>query len=246
MTELGHDDPAQLSAAEEADLVRYGAISPFALGALALGLLSITVLTSLLAIPVPLVAVILALIALRQIHKSDGAIVGGWVALLGLALALVFASTAIARLASREYLIRGQARQFADQWLELVRLGKLHQAHQLHLLPAERQLPDTKLAAFYNNSEAARGQFTSFYNTKPLRLIVDAPPAAELRFARFGQRYPLPDSEQIELFYDLHTAAAADRSLEAIVVAERIAQGRGPGVWRIAAVTDPSQQLQPP
>jgi hypothetical protein len=243
MVELNHEGPAQLSAAEEADLVRYGAISPLAIGALVLGVLSALSLTTLLALFVPVVAVLVALVALRQIGKSNGAIVGRWAALTGLALALVFASTAIGRLVSREFILRAQARQFADQWLQIVREGKLQQAHQLQLPPGERQLAGVSLAQFYANSPAARDQFAALFRGDPLRDIARDGKQSSLRFVRYGQHYALTGLDQLELFYQLHSPVSEKRR-EFMVVVERMTQGKGsPGTWRLNQVRDPSQQL---
>ena len=83
------------------------------------------------------------------------------------------------------WLLRREARQFADAFFEFLRQGEPHKAYQLTLHPEYRQPLDEKLWRFYRESPHWRGElkngvatFRGFYGTYE----VAAPSFGPVRF----------------------------------------------------------------
>ncbi len=166
-------DEPHVSSLDESQVAGYRRVSIAAIAALLLGMLSALALAQPLLLAVPVVAIVVALVSLRAINMPDSNLTGRAFALAGLALALVFAVWAPSRLITRQWHLYEQAREFGDQWLELVRAGKLHAAHQLTLHDVERQPPESSLTAFYEKSTEAQNMFERFRNEKPLKTLAD-------------------------------------------------------------------------
>ncbi len=106
----------------------YRPVSPLAVAALAAGCGSALVLITPLAAMLPLVAIALAAAALAGIRRSEGRIVGRWIALAGLALAVGFTSQAIAAAMTARAIARHRAEATARAWVEAVRAERLADA----------------------------------------------------------------------------------------------------------------------
>ena len=224
---------------QEADLQGYGAVSPLAVGALLLGLASFLAMSSLLLLVVPVLAVLIALFALRQIATSDGAFIGRTPAVIGLAAALLFASIAIATVVSRNHMLQSQAKAFGDAWVELVREGDLDRAHQLHLPSDGRQLPGTSLARFYNISETARDLRDAFFREALARQIIDLDPQVKLQ-SEVVESTVLDELEHIAIRY---RAASGNEPIDFMLVVEREQTDNG-GIWRVVQLGTPSDVIQ--
>jgi hypothetical protein len=234
---VNHDHSPSLSTAAEGDIVGYSAISPAAIVALVLGLASFFAIGNLLWLILPALAIVAALMALAQIARSDGSISGRWAAVAGLSLALLFASTSIARSVSRAMHLRSSARTLADEWLELVRRGQLEQAHQWHLPAEERQNPGVSLAQFYHDSKPAKEALDSFFQTSPLSHVVAAPPEAKLQFDRVVEQLSLEKNDRVAMLY---TLTDGGHETEFVVVTEYMRNKRNSdGHWQIPAVVFP-------
>ena len=220
---------------EEADLQGYGAVSPLAVGALLVGLASFLAMSSLLLLVIPVLGVLLALFALRQIATSDGALIGKVPATIGLAAALLFASIAIASVVSRNRLLESQAKEFGDAWVQLVRDGDLERAHQLHLSADQRQLPGTSLARFYNLSKTGRDDREAFFRDKLARQLVDLDPQVKLQ-SRVVESSVLDKLEHIAIRY---RDASGDDPIDFMLVVEREQTDDG-GLWRVVQLGTPS------
>jgi len=124
---------------------QYRSLSTLSVMALVFGLLSpIAFFTSLL-IVVPLVATGVALWALARIQRSEGSLQGTRLAYCGLALAIVFGVSSVARTQFRAELLRRQANVTVELWLSMLAEGKAEEAMALMTLKAVSNLgvPDT-------------------------------------------------------------------------------------------------------
>lgn len=242
MTFSDHETQPALSTLEESDIEQYRAVSPAAIIALLLGLASFLVLTAnnLLLLFLPVVAITVALFALAQIARSEGALVGRKAAIAGICLALLFGSSALARSATREWLLHSQARQFAEGWLQLVRRGKLHHAHQLHLSPFQRQSSHLSLSDHYAESEAERDRFEQFFGEPPLNTIAAAASHASIRFEGVVEHATLKKADQVAMLFVLDRPGEDQPQLRFVVVTERSADRQtGDVFWRLVAVSKP-------
>jgi hypothetical protein len=185
---MSHQSPAtpQFSDAPSDDLARYRGVSWLAVTALLVGLLSVAAFIDLqnpLLWSLPVLALILALLALRRIAAEQPRLLGRKAALTALALALICGSWAIVQYTVRRSWVYAEARQHADEWLELVRTGRLSEAHQLHLTQESRQAPGTALDRHYDQSREAKRDRESFFQTPPLSILVAAGTRGTVRFA---------------------------------------------------------------
>ena len=127
------DDPPEVS--------EYRTMSALAIVALVFGLASPLCFWAPLLIGVPLFGAALAIVALRRIAASDGALAGRTLALTALALCLVSATASISHDRVTRYLRSNQAEEMARHWLGLLLAGKTQEAFQLTVDGTRPQAP---------------------------------------------------------------------------------------------------------
>jgi hypothetical protein len=111
-----------------AELDGYRPVSRLAVAALAAGGGSALVLFTPLAAMLPLVAIALASAALAEIRRTDGRVVGRWVALAGLGLAVGFGSQALAAAFADRWMAGRRAVATASTWIDSIHAGRLADA----------------------------------------------------------------------------------------------------------------------
>jgi hypothetical protein len=105
------------------DDVPIGDISALALVSLVLGMASPLSLVAPLLWAIPLVGAALAIMTIRRIASSDGALVGRLAAVIGLALCVGSLAAAASRSIVTEQVLSRQAREFATEWLGVLQSG---------------------------------------------------------------------------------------------------------------------------
>ncbi len=150
------------AAGEESDRGEYRAVSKLAIGALLIGMASPLVLIGPLAAFVPLLGIVVAWVALRELAGSDGELVGRGAALIGLALSVTFLTLAPSRHLAVSWHLHREARPWAERWFELLADDQTHPAHQLTLAGGRRARPDDDLRDLYRNSEQSGAAFRTF------------------------------------------------------------------------------------
>jgi hypothetical protein len=167
---------AGFSPVETDSLTEYHPLNRPAIAALVLGVLSATALAHQLFWVVPIITIVVAVVALRQISASSSEQRGRMLALVGLACALVFGSWAMTRSISRQMQISEQAQACCDEWFELIRTGRLYEAHQL-TLPYDSRLSDVDpLEEIYEDRELAEKVKRE---TRELNIELENPPFDE-------------------------------------------------------------------
>ena len=130
------------------ELKEYRRLSRFAVLALTLGLLSVAALVHPLLWVFPIAAVGFATLALWQFRQSSE-LAGKKLAVIGLAVALLFGSCSISWSWARQITLSQQARAHVEYWFSLLSERRLLQAHQLTKAPYERLTPDQSLEKYY-------------------------------------------------------------------------------------------------
>lgn len=110
------------------ELPDYRPVSKLAVAALVAGLASCLVLFTPLAAMLPLVAIVLAVVALAEIRKSEGRLAGRWPALGGLALAIGFVSQTFATTLVDGLVAKQRATATAESWVTAIREGRFDDA----------------------------------------------------------------------------------------------------------------------
>lgn len=120
-------EPSELTA----DDAKYSQVSGAAIIALLLGLASLLAFVGPLFFVFPVAAVGVALVALANIRKSDGALTGATLARVAVALALGCVAASLVRGSVRDTLMQRQAVDAAKQWLEALAAGRIPEARSL-------------------------------------------------------------------------------------------------------------------
>ena len=120
------------------DLADYRPVSGWCVAALLVGLVSAAALAHPLLWCLPLAGVVVSLIALRQIARSEIKLLGRKAALIGLAFSLIYGVAAPARQLSREHWLAARAERLAAEFVELLRTRQTEQAFELSLQSVQK------------------------------------------------------------------------------------------------------------
>lgn len=112
------------------DEAGYRTISILALVSLVLGLTAPLCLMAPLLFALPIAGTIVALLAIRRIAASDGALIGRAAAVIGLALSIASMTAALTHTALAQELLSRQARATALEWIAFLQAGDAEQAFE--------------------------------------------------------------------------------------------------------------------
>lgn len=150
------------------DLINYREPSRAAVVALLLGVLSIVVVLSVFFLLLPILAIVAALVALRNISQSEY-LTGRGMALTGLALGAFWAALAIVGHQMEDRAAKSAAQELSVPWVELLIDGRVMEAHQLMQHPGARVGPEGDLANHYESSETEKEGLESFQSNPAIR-----------------------------------------------------------------------------
>ena len=122
--------------------------------------------------------------ALRSIQATQPRPLGRQAALWGVALATLFGSWGVTQDTVRQHLLYRQARQYAEQWFDLVRAGRVHEAHQLHLAQDARKPPGTSLSVLYESDRETRRAFDEMFAMGPSKQLLAMGKTSTAQFLR--------------------------------------------------------------
>jgi hypothetical protein len=141
--------PAQFTEGEALELTEYRPVNRFAVLSAIFGGLSVLAVLHPLLMALPLFGAATGFFAAYQLAKPTSLQSGNSAAKWGIFLSLLFGICATSANYSRQRLLDNQARTYAMQWFELLREGKLQEAHQLTMYQGQRAAAGTSLDAFY-------------------------------------------------------------------------------------------------
>lgn len=223
----------ELSAAPRDD-EQYRALCLPALLALLSGLASPLVFVSYVFWTLPLLAIVLGAYGLRQIRRYAPTLTGRTAALCGIVLALFFGTAGVAYDTAHRLSLESEARRVAEYWVNLLRTGKLREAHQLTLDPGSRALPQSDLEAVYVEREELGTNFTTFETADMVKRIVETPQSAaislwELKNLREGEM----STSAMADFLVAHAADQSDKDYLFELVLYRLKNEKGDITWRV-------------
>lgn len=162
---------ADSSAEEGVVLPDYRAVSGLAVAGLLLGLAAVLAFIHPVLWLVPLAAVVICGLALRQIAAQPSALVGRRAALVGLAAALICGISAPVQYFLYRYQLRAEAISVAGEWFTAVREDRPFVAHQLSMPPESRwTLDDAAMVSRY--SSEAGGGLQSYAEKPTVRMLL--------------------------------------------------------------------------
>jgi hypothetical protein len=228
------------------DLIDYRPVSGWGLAALLLGLASAAALVHPLLWCVPLAGVVVSLVALRRIKRSEMKVVGRKAALIGLAFSVIYGVAAPVRLKAREHWLAARAQRLADEFLDDLGGRKPDRAFALTLRSVE------KLPA---HRHTAPGDPADSEPQNSLEIFLSEQPVAKL--ALLGSKahpvhlrtevFPTEDNRQpVGVLYEVQGAAADDSNpLEVLIYVEQIFDGEGQERWWVSRVVTPARVRLP-
>lgn len=162
-------DPRQAEfSSNEIDTVEaYRPVNRLAIASLIIGLASAAALLNPLLWGLPVLAAVLALVALLQIGRSHGEQRGAILAKVGFGAAMLFASWSLSWYMTDYYVLTSQARVYGDEWINLVREGRIYEAHQLALPGSQRAKNETSITELYETVLRERHDDPDKANTPP-------------------------------------------------------------------------------
>jgi hypothetical protein len=248
----------QFTDPEAPELSDYRPVDLWVILAIALALLSLTAFLVPLFWIVPLLATGVSIVALRSVHDDTRPTSGRKGAVVALVISLFILGAAPARYITIMTMIAQQGRNHAEAWLELVRQGRLQEAHQLTLSLYSRVSPQTSLEGHYQerpsvptatpNPMAMMEEFSpaaelqNLFSQPGLREIVKAAPDVEFELVRSAgfERDSGPNTQVLDLRYvaRYEVDGKPQRSRFRVLMERTLFTHSGVTHWRVRSVDD--------
>lgn len=129
----------------------------------------------------PISGAALALLALRNIATSDGALIGRTAALIGLALAVASICATVTRAKVGEEMLSRQARAAAIEWIGLLQAGNTDEAFEM--TTAKRKGPPPPSPVNMESSQPVRKPIDEFRDNPVVHFLVVHAKDADVRYA---------------------------------------------------------------
>jgi hypothetical protein len=224
----------RITDAQDEQLSAYRPISGQAVVGLLLALLSPLALVDVMLWVFPLAGTALCWRALRTIRRSDEAVGGRGMARAGLALSLLVLIAAPTDWLAYRWMLRGEARQFSQQWFDFILRDQPEKAHQLTVAPQYRQPLDERLWGYYRNNPKARQDLEGYVASPTVRTLLALGPKARARFYKTAGQSRMQDVDEVQQLYAI--LYEEDGQLTSFLVAVRLTRnplGGGRFGWRL-------------
>lgn len=165
------ESPSRRFHEESGEIIEYRSISPMAIVTFFLGLASCSALASPVMWVVPILAVAAGAKTWRTIKANQTSMRGEGFVLVGLSVAMFAAGYAPVQHYYRQRTLFAQSREYIEQWFELVRSGKIMEAHQLQMAFTERVNADSRIGEEYQNT-MTRMKFDAFKTGSPMKELI--------------------------------------------------------------------------
>jgi hypothetical protein len=230
---------ARLTDSRDEEILRYRPISKLAVAALICGLLSALAIVDLYFLIVALAGVLLGALALGRIRRNASALIGRKAALCGLLLSILFGAAGWSDWAAYRWMIRREARQFADLWFGFLAKNEPEKAFQLTIDPKYRWPLDETLADYYRASPRWSKDLADYTAPAP----PDEPPKlvptllaldgnAQPRFHEVEEEEVIQDIERVTLIYEVTDKAQdGEKTFFVRLPLDRIVLESGAAQW---------------
>jgi hypothetical protein len=224
----------------EPGLTEYRPISGWSLAALFVGLASIAAIFHPLLWSVPMIGVVVSLVALRQIKRSEVALWGRKAALTGLALSLLYGIAAPTRIISRDYWLSARAERLANTFLDLIRSKKTADAFAL----MRQSLEKKPLKPAPGSAEAAqpepKSQREVFASTEPVKTLLALGSTAKIDHLSTSVVSGPGVWQAVSVLYEVHPPDEHSLNpLQVVIYVEQTFDDASAERWWIVNVTTP-------
>lgn len=196
MTDSRPDVPDTL----EGESTQYRAVSPLAIVALILGIVSAGALLHPSGCAIALLGGVVSVVALNRIAAAGPELIGRRAALLGLALSITFGVAAPAQWLTARWWLASEAESVGLGWFDYLQHDKPELAHQMTMMFAARKAPNEVLD-YYRNTPEAKENLTEFVAESLIRTLLALGDKAQVRLYETGEIFHDQDGELIEQFY---------------------------------------------
>jgi hypothetical protein len=245
---MSDSSPSVASSDADDDSLEYRSVEPLAIVSVLLGLASPVAIFQPLLTVIPILGLLTAVIAVAKI-RGDRARSGRGVAVAGLVLSTFFLAAPLARYASAQMMLRGQAAPVAQEFLNRLQQQHPEQAALLQMAPDYRPPIDDGLWSYYRNDNAARTQLQSFVQEPFVRMLLALGPDADVKLLKVngigaGNQMALADLHYTVTFTD---EDGQRKTLVVGILLERHAQPMNAELnpWRIREFTTDFQDRPP-
>lgn len=232
-------DRRGLSEAEEGQYEGYRSVSRLAVSAFVLGLLAPLSLGHPLLFAVPWIGLIVSWRALHNITRPNSSASGYGLAVTGLILAIVFGSWAPSKFIVEHVILSRQARQFAERWIDLVRNGKLQDAHRWMLAPIQRPDPSMPTQNFYEENVELQEDLEEEFTNEPGNLIASSGNEGTLDYLGVDHITGKTTDCQVTLIFEI-TFENSDRPPIRFLTSVRRVIEDGIARWQMRRVYEPT------
>jgi len=208
--------------ASPADATEYRAVSPLAIVALVVGLLSALALAAPVLWIVPLLGLLISSAALLSLQEGSG-LVGRPAALAGLAFSIFFGTAAPTAWLAADWRLDRDAQAFGLAWFDFLARGETHRAHQLGVRPtARRPLNDAEqLWAEYRRPGELHDELEVFVARPLIKKLVSLDAQAVVRHVATRDALHEDQRDTIRQLYAVSRSADDQQPLYVELVLER-------------------------
>jgi hypothetical protein len=231
-------DRTGLSELGEGQYEDYRSVSRLAVSAFVLGLLAPLSLMHPLLFSVPWIGLIVSWRALHNITQPSSSDSGYVLAISGLVLTLVFGSWAPAKLTVEHVVLSRQARQFSERWIDLVRSGKLQDAHRWMLAPIQRPDPSMPTQLFYEENVELQEDLDEEFNNEPGNLIASSGKDSTLYYLGVDNITGKTINREITLLFEITFENSERPSVRFLTNVRRVIED-GVARWQMKRVLEP-------
>jgi hypothetical protein len=204
--QLAHDiqeSPMSLSSSFDSEVADYRSVSRLAVISILLGITSALALVHPVLWAVPVLAVCVALMALRQIERASGTLSGRTLAIVGMTAAVLFGVCAVSKFYGERYLLWRNGKQAADRWVEMMQRGQFRYAHQWGVAHLFRVPPGFPVDDYYKPGEDGEAEYDLFVSQQPIKTLMQLNEDDRLRYVGYGGYYRLGNDEFMTFHYQL-------------------------------------------
>jgi len=154
------------------ELTQYRPISPLAVIALLVGLVSGLAIFHNLLWLVPVIGIVLSAVALKHTAPPDAIVSGRTAAIIGLAFSVLFGAMAVTTTFVEKRIVDKHAVEFASNWMNIARSGNLPQAAEWMRAPGVRLPYESDYTKFYESNEDAQTLLTNLSSGKAMKHVL--------------------------------------------------------------------------
>ena len=158
--------------------IGYRTVSGWAIAGLLLGILSAAAVVGPILWLIPVFAIVVSAIGLRQIKNSQGQISGWSLAVLGLLLALFFGAAGPARSITRRIWLESRAERFAQAFVDLLEQNKPVAAHELTRPASARKPLIAETPDPFPKDPEGKKDYDAFLKLEPVQFLISGQPKA--------------------------------------------------------------------